>query len=166
MARAAASKSEVKFEVNPQGFRELLQRTAEFDKKQAGLLRKNIRTAGKTLLRYVAEEVMSGEYATDKGMRAGIAAGLKLQISTSQSRPGVTLRATSSAMPAGKEPMVKAWQKKATFRHPVFGDTEAWADQQGHPYFYKPVYEHRDILTKAVNDAMQQAAAFLAGGNG
>jgi hypothetical protein len=162
---SASGKGAVEFTVTPQGFRELLQRTAEFDKAQARFLRRNIRDAAKVVMGYVRTEVMGGTYNANVGLRAGIAAGLKVQVSTSQSRPGVTIRATSSAMPPGKAPMVKAWQKKGSFRHPVFGNPDVWAEQTGHPYFYKTVFEHRDKITKAVNAAMEQAAELLAGGS-
>jgi hypothetical protein len=159
----AADKS-VEFTVTPQGFRELMLRTKEFEPAQARLLRRNIRNAAGQVVGHVRSEVLGGSYAADTGMRAGIARGLKVQVSTSASRPGVRIVASSSAMPAGKESMVKAWQKKS-FRHPVFGNTENWATQAGHPYFFKPVFEHRDLVTKAVTDAMQQAAQILAGGS-
>lgn len=155
--------SAIEYHVTPQGFRELLLRTAEFDKAQARFLRRNIRDAAKSVMGFIRSEVLGGTYSADVGMRSGIARGLKVQVSTSQSRPGVTIVASSSSMPAGKASMVKAWQKKS-FRHPVFGNTDAWATQTGHPYFFRPVSEHRDVVTKAVTDAMEEAARLLAGG--
>lgn len=158
----ATSHAEVDFSVTPQGFRELLQRTAQFDKKLAAELRKNIRTAATSVISDIRHEVQSGSYANDAGMRAGIAAGLKVQISTSKAKPGVRIVATKSQMPEGKQSMVRAWQR-STFRHPVWGNPDVYVNQSGHPYFDGPIASDRDEFTRAVLAALKAAADMLAG---
>lgn len=161
---ASARSAAIKYSVTPQGFRELMLATREFDKAQATLLRRNIRQAAMLLVTDVRSEVLGGSFKAQTGMRAGIAAGVKVQISTAATHPGVRIVATKGQMPAGKAPMVRAWQRQ-TFRHPVFGDSAVWVNQSGHPYFDATIEAHRDKVTKAVNDAMTQAAATLAGGH-
>lgn len=155
--------SSIEFSITPQGFRELALATAAFDKNLAAALRRNIRAAATQVLEDIRREVLSGSYAMDAGMRAGIAAGLKVQVSTSQSRPGVRIVASKGRMPEGKGPMVRAWNK-SSFRHQVFGNTEVWMAQQGHPYFDQPIAAARPRFTDAGELAMRQAAAQLAGG--
>ncbi len=153
----------VQFSVTPEGFRDLFARTAAFDENQARLMRRNIRSAALSVVSDIQANLRNGSYKTDAGMRQGISDGLKVSVSTvSKSRPGVRIIATKGKMPAGKAPMVRAWQRQ-TFRHPVFGNSAVFVDQQGHPYFDATIEAHRDKVTQAVNEAMKQAAATLAG---
>jgi hypothetical protein len=150
------------FTVTPEGFRELSMRTAKFDEKLAKALRARIRTAALSVVSDIRSTVMGGSFTTEAGLRQGIADGLKVQVMTASKRPGVTITATKSKMPFGKAPMVKAWQK-ASFRHPVFGNTAVFATQVGHPYFDATILANKDKVTTAVNAAMTEAANTLAG---
>lgn len=153
----------VVFSVTPQGFRELAAATAAFDKNLTRQLRANMRAAAAPVLDDIRRELLSGSYAMDAGMRAGIAAGLKIQVSTSATRPGVRITASKGRMPEGKGPMVRAWNRPE-FRHRVFGNEQQWVNQSGHPYFDKPIAAARPRFDAAVEQAMKQAAAQLAAG--
>lgn len=89
-------------------------------------------------------------------LRQRIADGVKVQILTGARREGV--RIVTSA------PLAGAWQSRRGWRHPVFGNRNQWAQQQGNPdYFYGTVWAGRDRVKTAVEEAMKEAADSLKG---
>ena len=81
---------------------------------------------------------------------------VKVGILTGNSRSGV--RITTNA------PLAGAWQARRGWRHPVFGDREAWVQQKGRPdFFYGTVWAGRDRVKAAVEEAMKEAADSLKG---
>lgn len=160
MTGAALSPSAgMQFSADPQGFRELLKATADFDKVLSRNVRRGIRDASKTVAAKAQAEVRSGSYTADEGLRDGIARGIRVQISTSARQPGVRIVATGAGLPDGKKNMANVWEHDS-FRHPVFGH-DAWVEQPGHRYFFRTIYDNRATVTDAVTKAMQQAATEL-----
>jgi hypothetical protein len=141
-------------------FKRLFDKSSQVDKKLKTALRKNIRIAGEKAADAARIEVDSGG-GSKTGLRMGIAAGIKVKVMTG-ARAGVTIVASSSAMPAGKESLVRAWEGSKGWRHPVFGRwVEGQPNQHGHPYFAKPIFAQRDNVRKAVEDAMTEALRSL-----
>lgn len=102
------------------------------------------------------------------GLRSGLAAGVKVSIRTGRENSagvvtgeGVRVTTTAARLPAGKEPMVKAYMAKE-FRHPVFGNKRRWVQQKGKNWFYKPLFARRAEYQKTVIDAIEQAAKEIA----
>lgn len=99
---------------------------------------------------YGDRDVQRGGRST--GLREAIKAGLVTRVVTGKTRQGIEVKTQNS-----KAPMSTGWNAQR-FRHPVFGNREAFAYQAGQPYFFKPVFEGRtemiasavDILNKAV----------------
>ena len=139
-------------------FKRLFDKSSQVDKKLMTALRRNIRVAGEKAADASRLAVDSGG-GSKTGLRMGIAAGIKVKVMTG-ARAGVTIVASSSSMPAGKERLVRAWEGKKGWRHPVFG-TDTWVVQHGHPYFAKPIFDRRNDVRAAVEKAMEEAARSL-----
>jgi len=149
------------FEVNPQGFREVMKAAGEIDKVLTRELRRSIRTSAKTVMQRMQEEVRSGSYKQNTGMRDQIARSLRVQIATTTRNTGVRIIQGGSALPENKRRMGKVWEA-SSFRHPVFG-TSKFVSQDGHPYFFKIAAEGRQEITDEVMKAMQRAAQTVGG---
>lgn len=158
----AGSQAGLDIKVTPEGFRQLMLQAKAFDAALARNLRRNIRNAAKTVVTKMQARVRSGSYAVDVGLRDQIARSIKVQISTAARNPGVRIVQSGAALPASKKRMGKTWES-ATFRHPVFGNTETWVAQSGSPYFFKTAAEGRSTITDQVVAAMQDAAKVLKG---
>lgn len=153
MTPAVAGRDAVTVRADTASFKRLFDKSSQVDKRLKTELRKRIRQAGGEVAAAVKSEVGSGP------LRSAIAAGVQVKVMTGV-RAGVTIVASSSQMPAGKESLTRAWESSKGWRHPVFG-TEAWVHQQGHPYFRRTVFDHRAKVTKAVQAAMAEAAKSL-----
>jgi hypothetical protein len=146
-------------------FRRLFEKSSTVDAKLRTSLRRNIRIAAETLADTSRLDVTdnSGGTVSAKpkrtGLRLAIASGITVKIMTG-ARAGVTIVAGTSQMPAGEEKLVRAWEGKKGWRHPVFGK-DKWVTQQGHPYFAKPIFDRRGTVTLAVEAAMLEAAKSL-----
>ena len=139
-------------------FKRLFDKSSQVDKKLMTALRRNIRIAGEQAADASRMAVDSGG-SSKTGLRMAIAAGIKVKVMTG-ARAGVTIVASSSSMPAGKERLVRAWEGAKGWRHPVFG-TDTWTVQHGHPYFAKPIFAQRDNVRTSVENAMEEAARSL-----
>jgi hypothetical protein len=157
----AAGDAQIDVRVDVTEFRRLFGRSSQVDKKLKTALRKNIRLAAERVADDARREVDSGG-ASATGLRMGIAAGIKVKVMTG-SRAGVTIIASSAQMPDGKQSLVRAWEARKGWRHPVFGNTAAWVTQQGHPFFRDPIYIRRNDIRTAVEAAMVEAVASLKG---
>ena len=163
------SSGSAEFTVDTRDFRELFARSSQVEPKLRTALRRRIRDAAKGVAEDVkAEALQPGEgvgtkdyaYAAGRGrstgLRRGIAAAVRVGILTGNARSGV--RITTNA------PLAGAWQARRGWRHPVFGDRDAWVQQRGRPdYFYGTVWDGRDQVKSAVESAMQEAADSLKG---
>lgn len=119
-------------------------------------------TRGNRALRTMSSNLRSGAFATDVGMREGIASGLRLEQIPGDKQAGVRIVASGSDLPDDKKLMVYAWQAD-TFQHPVFGDTEVVVTQSGRPYFTAVVKNDQQQITGDAISAMQRAANVLGG---
>jgi hypothetical protein len=158
----------IKLEADTAEFKRLFDRSSVVDAKLRTTLRRNIRLAGERAADAVRIEVAdsAGETASatphHTGLRLGIASGVKVQVMTG-ARAGVTIVASSTQMPAGKESLVRAWESAKGWRHPVRGNREVWAQQVGHPYFRTRIGREQPMIRVAVESAMKEAAASLKG---
>jgi len=74
------------------------------------------------------------------GLRQGIKDALVTRVVTGTTRQGIEIRTQNN-----KATMSTGWNARL-FRHPVFGNRNAWAYQAGQPYFYAPVIAGREAL--------------------
>ena len=183
------SSGSAEFTVDTRDFRELFARSSQVEPKLRTALRRRIRDAAKGVAEDVkAEALKAGEGVGTKdgwtprlvrtkkgtrvrmerkyaysagrgrstGLRQNIAGAVKVGILTGNSRSGVRITANA--------PLAGAWQARRGWRHPVFGDREAWVQQKGRPdYFYGTVWDGRERVKAAVEDAMKEAADSLKG---
>lgn len=136
-------------EIDPANLRALLASVKAFDKNLATGLRRTLRQQGQSAIQDMRGVLGGGEVG------GAIGAGIRVQIQTAKSRQGIRIQATTSKMPSGKEPLVKAFNK-ATFRHRVYGGN-VWVNQSGRPYFGSVIYKHRDEIRSGVEAALADA---------
>lgn len=108
-----------------------------FDPALLRSLRKRIRGVGTTAVQKVKETLAlpspSGGSAGGTGGRADLISGTRLGLSFSARSAGVKITTVS------KKSAWAATYNKADFRHPVFGNDNAWVEQKGRPYFGKVI---------------------------
>jgi hypothetical protein len=100
--------------------------------------------AGASRSRREGRVLKSGRFKAGRGLRDGIAQGIRTQINMGRTAAGVRIRLAS------KDPVInrlgKVVNNKGKIRHPLFGDTEHWYDTQttnGRGWFYNAAYPHR-----------------------
>jgi len=158
--RVSAGAGSVTVRADTTEFKRLFDKSSQVDKKLKTALRRNIRQAAELAADDVRLAVdTSAARTAQTGLRLAIAAGVKVKVMTG-SRAGVTIVASSSQMPAGKESLVRAWESAKGWRHPAFG-SGTWVTQHGHPYFRRTITADKDKVGAAVIAAMTEAAESL-----
>lgn len=179
--------AEGRAQIEPGSLRRLVQASRTWDAVSRREMRKGLRTAASSAAEDTKREVLgpppggasSGRRSgrswwvnskgkkKDRGLRAGLAAGVKVSIQTGRenrsgvvSGEGVRVTTTSTALPADQDAMVKAYMAKA-FRHPIFG-RDAWAEQRGKNWFYEPLRSNRDAYQREIVRAIEAAANAIA----
>lgn len=164
--RHSAGSATVEVTADTRQFKELFAKSSLVDAKLKTALRKRIRVVAKTAANASKSAVM-GSYGTvsatpqNKGLRQGIADGITVGILTGSSRIGVTITASAKSLGAGQKSLPRRWDSGRGWRHPTFGNTEAWTTQTGSPYFYKVITSHQGAVTTAVEHAMKDATQSL-----
>jgi hypothetical protein len=160
---AARSGGDTTFRIEADEFGTLMRDAKAFDRDLGLRLRRNIRDAAKPIVADVRRKVLEpppGDRPGTAGTREAIARGVGLKIATGTKGGAVTIAASARALPANRRSMLRAYNQKQ-WRHPTFGNRNVWQTQQGNPYFGATVLAHREQLRKAVEDALNQAAAAL-----
>jgi len=166
-------------EVKETDFRNLYLNTKKMDAEIQKNLRKNLRKAAKEVVPKAQRAVLSipSEHRSDiharrpvgMGLRAAIAASMKISIKAAKKKSGVFIRVDRKMFVAlsqrsGKKPeklpkyvdgVIKRW------KHPVFAHQmdkpEKWPIQPSHPFFLKTIKENKPLFVREVEKAMQQA---------
>lgn len=93
------------------------------------------------------------------GLRQAIARRVRAQAKMSGRLPGARVRVTKRGMPRGFELAARRTNRRKGWRHPVFGDTDRWAQQIGKPgWFDDPMRRGRPRYRAAVLAAMNESA--------
>lgn len=149
--------------VEADDFKRLFARSSQVDTKLRTALRRNIRDAATVAVADVQRTVLGtpvtrSAQPRSRGLRAGIAAGVKVSIMTGNTRVGVAVTSRGFLARAYDKPGPRGW------RHPVFGNTGVWVSQVGRPgYFTQVIPKHQPQITVAVRAAMQEAVDSLKG---
>lgn len=69
---------------------------------------------------------------------------------------GVRLRSNADRAPHARPH--ENLGKPGTFRHPLFGNREKWVTGRARPFFFPAVIAHRDQVSEAAAEAIDQAA--------
>lgn len=145
-------------------FNELLGKSSQVEPKLKAALRKRLRQVALAAVEDVRAEVkkppLSRGRGRSTGLRAGIAAGLGVTISTSSRKSGVLIQSKANRMPAAQRGLIRAYNKPGGWRHPTFG-REPWQQQKGRPFFEGPIEAHEPKIRQAVLDAMNDAIEHL-----
>lgn len=99
-----------------------------------------------------------GSAAVSRGSRRETAAGLKTRVLTGK-------RVQTVRIVGRGDPFSRSYNM-ASFRHPVYGNTDVWVDQSGRPYFGVVIGKRRDAIQKEIEAAVQEAIDVLAGKGG
>lgn len=97
--------------------------------------------------------------AVMSSLRANIASATGASVSAGEKKTALAFRVSARQLPPSQRKLPRRWDNESGWRHPVFGNRNNWVKQVGHPYFRKTIYERRDVVTAAVVDAMDAAAA-------
>ena len=91
---------------------------------------------------------------TAHGLRASIARGVKSRVKYSGIIVGARIAVDASALPADQRKLPKYLDRPRGWRHPVFGNPEAWVTQYGAPWFKPPIQRRLPAIRKAVAEAV------------
>lgn len=159
-----AASGEFSAQLAPADLSRLLRDTKAFDDAFYKATRKRLRAAGQEGVKDVQRRLVTATSHSNTGLRKGLAAGTKVSIRTGARTAGVTITTTGAKLPAGKQPMVKAYNQ-ASIRHPVYGNRSVWVDQRGRPYFGSVLDQRKRDMQTAVESALRDAAETISGGH-
>lgn len=142
------------------------------DKRLSRKLRRNIVAATKPIKTEVQQNArqipVHGSRHT--GLREALAKATRIRVLASRRNTGVQLIVDGKRMPAqvGKGP--RSGQQKLPaymegtarrWRHPVFGNGEAWVSQPSHPFVAPAVHKHLPEVQASVIAAVSETATEL-----
>jgi len=126
-------------------------------------LRQEIRKAGQPALAEVRAAAlgvdMSGGPSGSTGLRARIAAATKLQVRAS----GIEFTVRASQVDPRYGETLAVGSEGTPWRHPVYGNRNAWVTQVGAPWFYPTLRAHAPAFRRAALDAMHNIMRKIAG---
>jgi hypothetical protein len=182
--------SEPPIRIDAHEFARLMRDAKAFDRDLALKIRRNMRLAAAPIVadakRTVLEPPPNDKPGT-RGVRRALASGISFRVGTGAGKKGGSVRisASSKGLPPERKAMLRLYNKKKGWRHPVYargGDGKlavktrrkrsvggligrretVWVHQQGRPYFGSVILEHRRAMQLAVLEAMNEAARALA----
>lgn len=141
-------------------FRALAGKTSKLDANLKRALRKRLREAAAPAVAAAKQAVLNAPTTGDvsTGLRQDIADGIKVSLLTGNTA-GVAIKSGANTA-AHPHSVVRAFDSAKGWRHPVYGN-DVWVDQPGHPYFVAVISKFRAEVTKAVEQAMTDAAKTL-----
>ena len=101
------------------------------------------------------------------GLRASLAAAAKADFNGTSKGGVVKIKISSTRFLAvsGRTnrslPYYVEGRRKRAWRHPVFGNTEVWVEQQKHPFLGVTVMKHKQDFTNAVQKAVDETMQAL-----
>jgi anti-sigma factor RsiW len=150
-------------QIDPAQFARLMRDVRGFDAELAKAIRRRLRDAADPAVKDVKRRLLSApSHQRTHSLRKALAAGTKLSIRTGAGTAGVSIRTTGAKLPADKQAMVRAFDKRS-FRHRVFG-RDVWKVQPGRPYFGAVLDERKQPMQAAMEHALDDAAATIHAG--
>lgn len=141
-------------------FKALVGKTSQLDAHLRRALRKRLREAATPAVAAAKQAVLNAPTTGDvsTGLRQDIADGIKVSILTGNTA-GVVIK-SGAGNDLHPKSIVRAFDKAKGWRHPVYGN-DVYVNQPGHPYFAAVISKFRADVTKAVEQAMTDAAKTL-----
>ena len=79
-----------------------------------------------------------------------------MSVSFSAKRGGITIKVNSKKAPHARVlERGNDGSRSNTFRHPLFGNTEVWVDQNTRPFFFPAIKAGRPELRKRISEAVR-----------
>lgn len=130
------------------------------DKELLKRFRKELRGAARPLVPLVRSSIRSipsSRPYTAAGLRGRLSKATTLEVKTSGKQAVVAIRVDGRKLPT-RSKAVAAYMEgsKPRWRHPVFGNREAWVQQPPQPYFYKVMRAAGPLARLSVNRVMSQ----------
>jgi hypothetical protein len=120
--------------------------------------RTELRAAAAPFVPAVRASIMSIPTTGGKstGLRRRMSRAVMLRVKTAGRDAQVSILMSPARMPDGQRALPAYMEgTKAPWRHPVFGDDDAWVEQPSHPYFFRVVRpmgaSAKLALTRVVN---------------
>lgn len=101
--------------------------------------------------------------ARSRGLRRKIAAGIGLEVRTAGSGAGVRFVARTGRL-SGKnaKSLPRHIDNPKGWRHPLFGNEQAWYGQRGRPWWWSTIKPHIKIVRREMTAALDDTAAEIA----
>lgn len=167
----AVGKRAVDLDVDAKQFYEVLTLARVFDKKLYTGLRRDLRKAGEGAAKSVRAEVVkepgSAPVEFSRGLRANLAAGIRVQIKASESSRQVGVFIASTGKSAASKQLKRSYDKPKGWRHPVWQTATretVWTTQKGRPYFGSVIAKQEPAIAKAVKVVLDRAVDSIANG--
>lgn len=78
--------------------------------------------------------------AGSTGLRQRLQKAVTLRVRTTGKNAQVSILMSTAKMPSGQKSLPAYMEgTKPRWRHPVFGNTDVWREQENHPYFFRTV---------------------------
>lgn len=95
----------------------------------------------------------------ERGLRAAIAAGVYTKIDYGNPNIRIVVQAS---LPADQAKLPRYLNDPKGWRHPVFGNRDAWVTQRGKPYFEPPILRQRTAIVAELVKALDATAETIA----
>jgi len=97
------------------------------------------------------------------GLRKALAKSVKLSVRTAGPLAGVAVMADGRKMPSGEGRLPAYMEGELRWRHPVYGNRNAWVTQPPRPWFYRAVRPLGIAARVAVNRALNRIGDDITG---
>lgn len=121
-------------------------------------LSKQLRKQAKPLVPVVRASIRaipsSRSYSAD-GLRGRMSRATKIEVKTSGKQAGVAIRVDGRKMPSHMRALPAYMEgTKRRWKHPVWGNRNAWASQSAHPYFFRVMRAAGPRARRGINAAL------------
>lgn len=101
-----------------------------------------------------------------KGLRERVAQAITSKLTTSGNSPKLTLQAVSARLPESMRNLPRYLDNgsRRPWRHPIQGNRERWAQQEGQPWWWKTIEPHLKNVRQAASDAIEHVASKITKG--
>ena len=120
-----------------------------------GKIPPELRRAIRPALKKVAEPVLA-QARSNASWSKRIPGAIRITTSFSQKRPGISIVVSRTRAPHARP--YEALGEPGSFRHPVFGNRDAWVSQKARPFLFPAVRAKADDLSEEAGRVVDEAA--------